>query len=442
MLAVAAAAIVVRTPGSFLLLAAAPVVTIVLNGLVLRRGTTMRPLWWLLGAALGGGLMAVVIHPEAAAGAPSVAVAAVMVCWTIAVASAPRPSRTAAHVVNGLYGGLLVSWAIAIGEVVTGIKLLPVLYPRANTVAAVLKNRFYVTATFPNYNDFSIALVMLGVIVMCKLAFQPRVHPLTVVFRWTVLGTSGFLIASMGSRGALVSLLAGAGVVAIVSARVHHAWLMRRAVLLPAALIAAITGAGVVLSPYVQDHSTALRGMIADNIAAMMADEPSSFWFGWGSYPRFAADALNHFGPILMDPHNLLLEWIIWFGIGAAVAFVVAWLVLVVCGLLGGLVPHTWQGTSALVVAVLFPILGIVPSSTLRYHLVWLWFIAAFAGLGEMRRHRSQAKRRRAADTPSANAIANNATTTAPTTAAASLRVDDIDEAAGAGGAGESTTTK
>ncbi|MBD4654948.1 O-antigen ligase domain-containing protein, partial [Xanthomonas citri pv. citri] len=75
---------------------------------------------------------------------------------TLVVFRSAEPGRTARQVLSGLYWGAILVWLIGMGEIVTGVKLLPLLYPRANTLGAVSKNRWVVTATYPNYNDYGV----------------------------------------------------------------------------------------------------------------------------------------------------------------------------------------------------------------------------------------------------------------------------------------------
>lgn len=93
---------------------------------------------------------------------------------TLVVFRSAEPGRTARQVLSGLYWGAILVWLIGMGEIVTGVKLLPLLYPRANTLGAVSKNRWVVTATYPNYNDYGVVMAMLFTAVLARLWFNPR----------------------------------------------------------------------------------------------------------------------------------------------------------------------------------------------------------------------------------------------------------------------------
>ena len=78
-----------------------------------------------------------------------------------------------------------------------------------------------------------------------------------------------------------------------------------------------------------------------------------------------------------MDPHNLLLEIILRYGVIAMILFVACWLWILVRGFLPRRPVADWQAAFGLTVVMLFPVLGVVPSSTLRYHVTWLYLVAA-----------------------------------------------------------------
>ncbi|WP_446919486.1 hypothetical protein, partial [Klebsiella pneumoniae] len=80
---------------------------------------------------------------------------------------------------------------------------------------------------------------------------------------------------------------------------------------------------------------------------------------------------------VLMDPHNLLLEIVLRYGAIAMILFVVCWLWILVRGFLPRRPVADWQAAFGLTVVMLFPVLGVVPSSTLRYHVTWLYLVAA-----------------------------------------------------------------
>ena len=78
-----------------------------------------------------------------------------------------------------------------------------------------------------------------------------------------------------------------------------------------------------------------------------------------------------------MDPHNLLLEIVLRYGAIAMILFVICWLWILVRGFLPRRPVADWRAAFGLTVVMLFPVLGVVPSSTLRYHVTWLYLVAA-----------------------------------------------------------------
>ena len=295
---------------------------------------------------------------------------------TLVVFRSAEPGRTARQVLSGLYWGAILVWLIGMGEIVTGIKLLPLLYPEANTLGAVSKSRWIVTATYPNYNDYGVVMAMLFTAVLARLWFNPRGGAIRLG-RLFVLVTCLAMILIGGSRGALLGCICAVILLFVLNVRrLHTAAMGVRAFFWGGALVLVLV-AGLWTSPYVQDHSTAERGTIMANALSMTLSDPVALLLGYGSLSEYQARASALFGGVLMDPHNLLLEIILRYGVIAMILFVVCWLWILVRGFLPRRPAADWQTAFGLTVVMLFPALGVVPSSTLRYHVTWLYLVAA-----------------------------------------------------------------
>jgi len=213
-------------------------------------------------------------------------------------------------------------------------------------------------------------------VLMVKLIFQPRVHPLVTMMRLGVIASAAFLILMMGSRGALVGIVLGAAVVVAISIKRLHPQFFNVRVMSVLVMVTLAMVLAIVLSPWFQDNSTYQRGTIISNIWTMQGLEPVQGMIGFGSYTSFAEQAEWYFPNALMDPHNLIIEISVWYGIPAMIGFILVWLVVAYRGLWRQWIDGDWRAIAALVVTILYPVLGVVPSSTLRYHVVWLWLIA------------------------------------------------------------------
>ncbi|MDU2096104.1 MAG: O-antigen ligase family protein [Negativicoccus succinicivorans] len=371
-----AALLVMRLPMSFLLLLVVPWI-ILLAQTRYRSGLRAGPLAALEVCCMVTAVIAVVFHPSLLTSIGNSAVIMLAVVgFTLAVFRSADPSKTARQSLSGLYWGALLVWFIGLGEILTGIKLLPLLYPEANTVSAVSKSRWIVTATYPNYNDYGVVMTMLFTALLAKMWFDPR-RGAVKLGRLFALVTCFGMILMGGSRGALLGCMCAVALLVILNVRRLHAAAMGVRAFFWGTTLVVAAGGGLWMSPYVQDHSTAERGRIMTNAVSMLMSDPIALLFGYGSLSEYQNEANARFGDVLMDPHNLLLELVLRYGIVAMILFVACWLWIAVKGFLPRRPAVDWQAAFALTVVMLLPVLGIVPSSTLRYHVTWLYLVVA-----------------------------------------------------------------
>lgn len=384
LLTVAIAALILRLPLSVVLVALLSVVVLLWNGFRVPRAVAV-PMWIFMITGLVASLFAWSLLPDpdlwGVEFSPiplvnNATVMVVMMALTAAITTSHGQVRVFRRVMDGIVLGLWGVLTLAVFEVVSGIKLLPILYPDGNTAEQISQNRLIVASIFPNYNDFSVAMAIFGTVLMAQLLLGANVSTLRTVLRITALGVLSFLIVVIGSRGALGALVIGVVLVVLTTARVKH----RRLITVPA-LVLGLTGlslAALLASqmPFFTDQSSLRRvGIIRDSLA-MMPPNKGYFWHGFASPQYFSELAAEIYGPVLMNPHNMLLEIGTMYGIPALVAFVVLWVHVLYRGLWLLRIAPGWREVSAVTVAALLPIIGIVPSSTMRYY--WIYpFLAA-----------------------------------------------------------------
>lgn len=386
LLAVVAVFLILRLPLSVVLAGLLPIAVLVWDGI--RWPSRQSILMWVfLLTALVLSTYAWLSNP----GVPLVNNATIMLVMMAMVAAVTCTSATRKafkHLMDGMLLGLWICLLSAIFEVVSGIKLLPLIYPDANTAAAVAGNRFIVASFFPNYNDFSVAMAIFGVILTAQLLLGTRKGPLVKICRIGALLVLTFFIVVIGSRGALIGLVVGMALVAFIAARMTRRRLLSVPHMLLLVLCALAAGMFLMATPFVQNSSTALRGDIIGNTIEMLLAEPARLWAGWSNMVLFREDAGALYPNMLMDPHNLLLELVTMYGLPAAITYLLVWVQIAYRGLWQLRITAGWREVSAVAVSVLMPVIGIVPSSSLRYYWVFLFMAAAIAAL------QMQAKRR------------------------------------------------
>ncbi|AXE39991.1 hypothetical protein JS278_02856 [Acidipropionibacterium virtanenii] len=372
-----AALLVMRLPLSFVLFLVVPWAMIV-GGCLRRRGPRSWPFNMLLACCFAASFASIVLlHPSSVLSTGNnAAIMTAAIGYTLVMFRSEHPGLAARNAIQGLYIGAACVWLMGIGEMVTGIKLLPILYPGANTIGYVASSRFMVSATYPNINDFCVVMTMLFIAVLAKMWFAP-VRGARRWGRWLLLLTSTAMVIIMGSRGALMACIAGLGLLAILNIRrQYRAALGWRAVIYGGG--AALAGLlALSQTHYIQDNSTLIRARILRSAMAMLADSPGNSLLGYGSLADYQSYAKAAFGPVLMDPHNLLLEMWLRYGVVALVLFIVVWLWVLLRGFLPRRPMVDWQTAFGLTIVVLLPVIGIVPSSMLRYHVTWLYLAAA-----------------------------------------------------------------
>lgn len=384
---VVAVFLVLRLPMSVVLAGVLPLLVLLWDG-IRPPSRQALPTWLFLGSGLVMSTFTWLTNP----GVPVVNNATILMVMTALVLAVTATSATKdalKYLMNGILVGLWVCLLIAVFEVVSGIKILPLIYPDANTAGTIADNRFIVASFFPNFNDFSVAMSIFGVVLTAQLLLGTQKGPLVKLGRIAGLLAVVFFIVVIGSRGALLGLMVGVALVALTAARVTRRRLLSVQGMLLMLLLAVAAGMFLMASPFVQDNSTAVRGEIIRNTIQMLLADPQRLWGGWSSMVLFHADAALVYEATLMDPHNLLLELASMYGLPALVTYVLVWFQVAYRGLWQLRIMPGWREVSAVVASVMMPVIGIVPSSSLRYYWVFLFLAGAIAAL------QMEAKRRR-----------------------------------------------
>ena len=380
--AVMVALLVLRIPGSLFVTVAIAVLQLLILPLHIPHRRARLWLWTLvLGTVTSSiALLAVAKEPELVA-FPVITATFLLVSLTLIGTTLGQ--RLARVMITTCYWCFGITLFIGIGEIITGFRVSNIFY--SDSTSQTASSRFEVSAFYPNYNDFSVALAMFVTLLAVRILFDHTSRFRTMLRGFLVVLTTG-LVFLQGSRGALLALLVGIAVAVWINLRMRVSSRFMSLVTL-IALIAVIAG-GILLwnSPWVQDNSTKERGGVINRILTITPDSHLEFWVGWGTQPNYQLAAHINYPGELMDPHNVFMEALIWFGMPVALLFVAFWVQVVWRGAWKLDVESCdWQHLASVVVVALMPILGIVPSSTFRYYLIFLFSAAAAVAISARR---------------------------------------------------------
>ena len=374
--------LVLRIPGSLFVTVAITVLQLLALPLHIPHRRAQLWLWTLvLGTVTSTVALVTVAREPELVGFPVITAAFLLVSLTLTGTTLGR--RLARVMITTCYWCFGITLLIGIGEIVTGFRVSNIFY--SAPTAPTANSRFEVSAFYPNYNDFSVVLAMFVTLLAVRILFDHTSRFRTILRGFLVVLTTG-LVFLQGSRGALLALLMGIAAAVWINLRMRVSSRFMSLVTL-IALIAAIAG-GVLAwnSPWVQDNSTKERGGVINRILSITPDSHLQFWFGWGTQSNYQLAARQNYPGELMDPHNVLMEALIWFGMPVALLFVAFWVQVVWRGAWKLEVESLdWQPLASVIVVALMPILGIVPSSTFRYYLIFLFSAAAAVAISTRR---------------------------------------------------------
>lgn len=368
LLAVATAWLVFRLPGSVVACFVLPALTIVITGIQRPRRDSVL-LWVFLGSAVVASAISTILSPDALPFVNFFSITVVFAIFSIAIVATGLETQTSNAVMTALYWCFGFTLLIGLIEVASGVKLTTFLYPDSSILA--IDNRLLVAAYFPNYNDFAVVVTMFALMSLVRFFLKPARYHLQLL-RLGAFMAASLLILGQGSRGALLGLIIGSLLVVVQSIRLIRPRLVTPLSVILTALFAALIGALLWASPFIQDNSTAVRGSIVGNTLQLTPDTSWKFWFGWGDNNSFKEAASSAFPWQLMDPHNVILETFTWYGLPTLITLGALWGFVAWRAVWRLDVKPSWGPMSAVVLFSLMPVLGAVPSSSLRYYYIFL----------------------------------------------------------------------
>ena len=377
LLAAAVVVLVFRLPGAVVVSALLPVAALLCVG-VYRPRRDSAPLWVFLGCAIVCGGIGLVFAPGTPPAVNYATLAVIFTLFALALLATGTEMAAGRAVMGAFYWAFGATMLIGWAEVITGFKLQSILYPDAGNL--LYPGRFYVAAYFPNINDFGVVVAMFSIMAVARFLFDVR-GPVRQVVRLAAASASAVLIFGGGSRGSLVAMLVGWALLLLVSLRQTRRRALPAAPIIVAGFLAMAVALYVWSLPVIQDSSTKVRGDILRNTISLSMEYPASVWFGWGHNAAFQTAVKAAYANQLMDPHNVLLEIYSWYGLPTLLAFLALLAVIVYRGVWLMELRDHWTAVVAVVLFSLTPVLGIVPSSSLRYYYLFVLAACAIAAL-------------------------------------------------------------
>ena len=367
-----------RLPAAIPLLGILSLAVLVLQGAVWRRG--LAPIVAFFAVCLTTSGIATLLAPSGALNGYFV-MAASFALLGAAVLFSGSVGKNLGVVLGATYVGLWFHFVLSFGELVSGIKILPLRDPRASTVPVILADPWAVTSLFVNYNDYSVAMAIFAALLVAKLGFSTGQARWRTVAQWAALVLTCLIVVMIGSRGALVALIVTVALELILLVRFRHPDLITTRRLWA---LVGVGGVGFLVawnSPYFQNHSTEWRGQIIENIFTMLFGSPIRLFLGYGSSTAYHAAAAIAYPGQLMDPHNVFVELILAYGVFGLIAFlgVIGW--VFVRGLMGQQLPRNQIGVAAVTTGLGLVLYGTVPSGFLDYGYPCLFAITAAAAV-------------------------------------------------------------
>lgn len=375
-LGIAVFAVIVQVPGNVILSVALPPVALLINGWHVGRRRGEWSVWVWLALTFIPSLAAAMRWDLLLERPYLIQVVAVTLAAMVALRGSAEDAGARA-MMQGMYAGFAALAVIGVAEVATGYKLLFLRYPDSVVASWAAADRFITTAMYPNYNDFSIALVLLGIMLVARFLMCPG--------RWWVqagrLGAVVILAAwvlHMGSRGALLGLLAGVAVMVVLTERKRDAASLAPWFLTTVACVVVLAAVVLSQSSYVNDGDTEERGEILARLWRLAELDPIRFLVGFGSSDSLEEASRRYLSGALVNPHNILAESMLWAGLFGLVGLATVWLYVVRRALIND-TGRTWYAMAAVSATLVMPLLGVTPSVILSYLFPQLLLIASVA---------------------------------------------------------------
>jgi len=261
---------------------------------------------------------------------------------------------------------------MALLEVVFNFNIMAYRYPEAELLSVVTQDRFMVSAIFVNYNDFSVAMMIYVALLVGRLSDDYNViHKLSYS---VILVFTCAICIYIGSRGFLVALLL------LISIRFYDVFLSKFSMALRFIFIAGVIAGGLLMiamysnafTGYALDNSSMERWSIIKSYTAITSSNIEILFFGFGdllNYQNSVRAFWDCYG-CAVDPHNLFLEIGVAYGAVSLVIFTVGYFLSLFFYLLNVRYMTPVERTFITLV-IMYLILGLVPSSTLRHYFVF-----------------------------------------------------------------------
>lgn len=373
-LALAVFAVVVQVPGNVILSIALPPIALLVNGwhVGARRGEWSVWLWLTL--TMIPALVAMVRWDLLLERPYFIQVLAVSLAAMVVMRGATGDTAARA-LMQGLYAGFATLALIGVVEVLTGNKLLFLRYPDSVVASWAAADRFITTAMYPNYNDFSVGLAILSIILVARFLMKPGKLSVQVC-RLAAVAVLTAWVFHMGSRGALLGLLAGVAVLAVLTERKRDTNALAPWFLTTVACVVILAAAVLAQSSFVHDGDTEERGKILVRLWNLAELDPLRFLVGFGSSDIVYEASSRYLGGALVNPHNILAESVLWAGVFGLVGLVIVWL-YVVRRAIANDTGRTWYAMAAVSATLVMPLLGVTPSVILSYLFPQLLLLAS-----------------------------------------------------------------
>ncbi|RRD46171.1 O-antigen ligase [Tessaracoccus sp. OH4464_COT-324] len=270
-----------------------------------------------------------------------------------------------ASLARWIYISFLLLTIIGVAEVLTGFKLVFIRYPDTTVWWWVANYRWITTAVYANYNDFSVAIAVFALFLLARMLLAPKAVPTQLLRGLSVLTIAVWILA-MGSRGALLGLVVGAAVLLFIAARARDSRAFPPWLIVTGASLSLLGATVLAQSSYIQDGDTAARFRIISRIWSLLSEDPAKALTGFGSPEVLQKLAENRLENQLVNPHNMLVEALLWGGFPALTGLLILW-ALVVWFSLTNRIEKNWYAMASAAFTVAMPVFGLAPSVFLHY---------------------------------------------------------------------------
>lgn len=264
---------------------------------------------------------------------------------------------------------------IAIFEALFNVNLASVIYPTSETLPYMQADRFFVSAIYVNFNDFSAAMIIYTLQLITRIE-NSRERLLNVIYLVLFAFIFGICFY-MGSRGYLVSLLLYLAIRLYLWTKLKFSKSVLKLFIIGFFIAILVTGIlfSSYLSLYALDNSNMKRLWIFGNYIKMILIDINYFIWGFGGYLNYQEMARFDCSWCTVDPHNLFLELIIAYGGGAFLSFLFLYIYTIFYFFNNS---EYFSNNEKLLTSIfiLTFVSGTIPSSSLKYYYIFFILVA------------------------------------------------------------------